>query len=217
MKTKSLLMAAATLAATVISSQAQVYSQNIVGYVNVAYAGASGYTLVANPLDDGAGNQLTNVVGNLPNKSQIITWAGSTYNGAIVKGASGWSSSVSLPPGSGFFVKNGVAASPVFTNTFAGSLVVPSGMSVTNVLAAGYNLVGSPIPFAGDATTDTNINLGASLANKSQLISWDSVGQVFNGAVVKGASGWSSAFNASVGQGFFVNNKTATNWVQVAP
>ncbi len=52
MKTKTLLIAAAALAAGVISSQAQVYSANIVGYANVVCP-ASTLVLLANPLDNG--------------------------------------------------------------------------------------------------------------------------------------------------------------------
>ena len=58
---KTLLMAAAALAAGIITSQAQpVYSQNIVGYVNQTFV--SGYVNVANPLDNGGGNSLTNII-----------------------------------------------------------------------------------------------------------------------------------------------------------
>ena len=51
MRTKTLLIAAAALAAAVTSSQAQstVYSQNIVGYINTSLA--PGYNLVANQLN----------------------------------------------------------------------------------------------------------------------------------------------------------------------
>lgn len=216
MKTKTLLIAAAALAAGVMSSQAQVYSQNIVGYANVVLV--NGYNLVANPLDDGNGNQLTNVIAsaNLANKSQVITWNGSSYNTAIGKSSVGWSASVPLNPGSGFFIKN---SGTTTTNTFVGSVVVSSGASITNSIVPGYNLVGSPIPYAGDVTTDTNINLGSILANKSQLLSFNSSSQAYNTAVGKSSVGWASSFPVTVGQGFFVKSAStsATNWVQTAP
>ncbi len=52
MRTKTLLIAAAALAAAVTSSQAQstVYSQNIVGYVNQVLPGAGVFTSVVAPL-----------------------------------------------------------------------------------------------------------------------------------------------------------------------
>lgn len=216
MKAKTLLVAAAALAAATISSQAQVYSQNIVGYVNTPLV--TGYNLVANPLDDGNGNQLTNVMAsaNLANKSQVITWNGTTYNTAIGKITGGWAANTTLPPGTGFFVKN---ASVLTTNTFVGSVVVLSGQNVTNVLGNGYTLVGSAIPFAGDLTTDTNLNISsANLANKSQAISWNPGAQTFNTAVGKITGGWAATFPLTVGQGFFIKNaSTPANWVQTAP
>jgi hypothetical protein len=182
----------------------------------VPIAGAGGYTLIANPFDDGNGNQLTNILSSaLPNKSQVITWNGTGYNTAIVKGGGIWGSSVSLPPGTGFFVKNGVASSPVVTNVFVGSVIVNISSSITNTLASGYTLAGSPIPYAADATTDTNVALGSVLANKSQLIDWNSGTQLFDTADVKGGGVWGTPFNISVGEGFFIKAQSAgSNWVQ---
>ena len=209
-------MIAATLAATVISSQAQVYSQNIVGYVNTVFVGGGGYTLVSNPLDDGNGNQLTNVItSSLANKSQILTFNGTSYNTPITKAGGAWPSSVSLNPGTGFFVKSATPSS--VTNTWAGSVLVSTGQSFTNTLPVGYSLVGSGVPYGGDATTDTNINLGASLANKSQLLAFDPVGQSFLTPVTKAGGTWGAPFNIVPGQGFFIKNNTATNWIQIAP
>lgn len=186
------------------------------GYVNVPLV--NGYNLIANPLDDGNGNQLTNILSgaNLANKSSVTTWNGTSYNTGIGKITGGWGGNVSLPPGTGFFLKNSGAAT---TNTFVGSVVVPSGSSYTNILVSGYSLVGSVIPFAGDATTDTNINLGsAALANKSSLISWNSGTQTFDTGVGKITGGWGATFPIAVGQGFFIkNSSTDANWVETAP
>ncbi len=71
MRTKTLLIAAAALAATVISSEAQVYSANVVGYVNVVLQG--GYNLEANPFDDGNGNHLTNLINPSLPASEVIS------------------------------------------------------------------------------------------------------------------------------------------------
>ena len=59
MKTKTLLIAAATLAVGVISSQAQVYSQNIVGYINAPTL-ANKFTMCANQLITGTDANKTN-------------------------------------------------------------------------------------------------------------------------------------------------------------
>jgi hypothetical protein len=214
MKTKTLLIAAAALAAGVISSQAQVYSQNIVGYVNVVLPGAAGYSLVANPLDDGNGNQLTNVLKALPNSSTVTTWNGTGYDLPYSLVAGTWSGSRPLPPGVGFFVKNGKATSPVLTNTFVGSVAVASGQSVTNTLNLGYNLVGSILPYAGDLTTDTNLNLH--VPNSSTITIWNGSGYNLPVSLVAGV--WSGPANVSVGQAYFIKEgKYATNWVQTLP
>src|SRR5665213_2280842 len=65
MRTKTLLIAAAALAAATISSQAQVYSQNIVGYINTTVPnGAHQFQFIA--------NQLQTVTANGTNKIQDV-------------------------------------------------------------------------------------------------------------------------------------------------
>ena len=207
MKAKTLLIAAAALAATVISSEAQVYSANIVGYVNVVYP-AGAYTLVSNPLDDGT-NTTTSLGASLANKSIIQVWNGSGFT--VANKASGvWSPDLSIPVGAGFFVNSKTA----ITNTFVGNVVPNTGLYTTNSLPIGnYVLVGSTIPYAGDLN-NTNFNLGPTLANKSIIQVWNGAGYT----VCNKASGvWTPNPTISVGQGVFVSSKTATNWVQYLP
>jgi len=59
MNTKTLLIAAAALAVGVISSQAQVYSQNVVGYVNQTIAPGA-YQIVGNQMVNGSDVNQTN-------------------------------------------------------------------------------------------------------------------------------------------------------------
>ena len=226
MKTKTLLIAAAALVAGVISSEAQVYSANIVGYANVVLKGQGKYTLVSNPFDDGNGNQLTNLLATLPGASQVLLWGGASfvpYNNI----AGVWQNNTSLPPGVGFFVKNGKLTGGTFpdiTNTFVGSVVVASGASVTNAVPVGYTLWGSVVPYAGDLATattsggDTNLNVGAILPAASQVLGWSVASQSYVPST-KIAGTWNSTVTANVGDGFFMRNKNgpATNWVQTLP
>jgi len=79
---KTLLIAAAALAAGVISTQAQVYSQNIVGYVNTTIAGSGALTLVANPLQNitgGVTNNATSVLSGLVGGETVLVWKGNGY------------------------------------------------------------------------------------------------------------------------------------------
>ncbi|HXI72583.1 MAG TPA: hypothetical protein VNN22_19755 [Verrucomicrobiae bacterium] len=215
MKTKTLLIAAAALTAGVISSEAQVYSQNIVGYANVVLVG--GYNLVCNPFDDGNGNHLTNVINPsiLPAKSSVTTWNTSLqgYNGAISGGAGSWNADTTLPPGSGFFIKNGTIASPTVTNTFVGTIVLPVGASGTNALVNNFTLAGSQVPYAGDLMSDTNLNLvNSGLAGKSSVTTWNPALQGYNGAVGFGSP---SPIPVTVGQGYFIKSvQGPINWVQ---
>src|SRR4051812_45499963 len=102
MRTKTLLLTAAALVAGVASSMAQsnVYSVNVVGYANVVLKGNGLYTLVANPFNDGNGNQLTNILNSaLPKQSQVLTWNGTSYNITTKVGTpAAWPTSVGLPP-----------------------------------------------------------------------------------------------------------------------
>jgi len=173
---KTLLIAAAALAAGVISSQAQVYSQNVVGYVNTVVP-SHGYNLIANQLVNGsdanktnnsintAFNGLTSDVNGV-NNTVLYLWNGSGYgiyqyfNGPdadnyfiIGPGSSnGFYDSVgnlqnlSLQQSAGSFLYN--PSSTAVTNTFVGT--VPQGTNVVQILA-GYNL------FAINEPVSTNL------------------------------------------------------------
>jgi len=218
MKIKTLAIAAATLAVGAITSQAQVYSQNVVGYVNII-SPANAFVPMANPVDlDGVDN-LTNVLKNVPNGTTVNIWNGSGYtvvSKALFGGA--WSANAAtnyLTPGVGFFLKTPSNQ----TNTFTGT-VIPN-FPGTNSLALAANVsvfIGSVVPYSGtlsnavDQGVDT-LNLGSSLPKGSTVSIWNGSGYsvaskgLFNGL-------WSTNFTLTVGQGFFVKPASATNWVQ---
>jgi len=208
MRTKTLLIAAAALAATVISSEAQtVFSANVVGYVNVVCP-AGALVLTSNPLDNGT-NTANDLLASLPNKSQIQIWNGSGFT-PVTKGATGFSPNPTLPVGTGFFVK----AVSNFINTFVGNVVpVIGGTSTNNFPLNTLVLVGSTLPVGGtfnDVGSNT-INLIATLPNKSQIQVWNGTGFT---PLTKGATGFSPNPALSVAQGFFVKSVSATNWTQ---
>ena len=214
MRTKTLLIAVAALAAGILASSAQTYSQNIVGYANVVLVG--GNNLIANPFDDGNGNQLTNLItAILPAKSTVTTWNTGLqmFNGPITGGGGTWNANTTLPPGVGFFLKNGTIASPPVTNTFVGTVIAPVGASTTNGLAALYTLAGSQIPYAGDLMSDTNLNLvNSGLAGKSSVTTWNLGLQMYNGPVTFASS---SPIPVTVAQGYLIRSvQGPTNWVQ---
>lgn len=162
----------------------------------------------------------------LPNGSQVLTWDPITSYTTYQKGGTAhvWLTTTTLPPGQGFFVRNGNpgTGAPIVTNTFVGSVIVNVGNSVTNNVAVGYTLQGSPIPYAGNVAItgqpggDTNMNFGAVVGNGSQVLTWDPVTSYTT--VQKGGTAhlWLGTATVGVGQGFFIFNKTgpATNVVE---
>jgi hypothetical protein len=229
MRTRTLLLSAAAIAAGLASSQAQsnVFSANVVGYVNVVLPGNGKFALLANPFDNGNGNQLTNILnGSLPKQSQVLTWNGVSFDTLIKVGSpAAWASSVPLVPGAGFFVRNGAPGSgaPDLTNTFVGSIVVANGASATNNLAIGFTLNGSPIPYSGNlaiggqAGGDTNMNFGLPLTKQSQILTWDLALQGYLTTLKAGSPAlWGATVTINPGDGFFINNKNgpATNVVE---
>ena len=139
---KTLLIAAAALAAGVISSQAQVYSQNIVGYVNVPVNG--GYTAVTTPLDVG-NNSVTNYfdyTSGANDGSIIATWAGTHYVQTMFDStkSTGFTDAASgtqtlpppvLAPGQGWLFNNQNASNTI---TFAGTVHVDGAGASTNIV-----------------------------------------------------------------------------------
>jgi hypothetical protein len=171
MRTKTLLLAAAAAVAGIASLQAQsnVYSVNVVGYVNVTIP--SGYSLIANPL-----NSSDNTVSNLFNAttasgaalgSTVYTWNGAGFIGNNNdEFGGGWASPAqALPPGAGFFIKNPNAA---YTNTFVGEVLTGN---LTNTPVAGYSLIASKVPQAGFVA-----DLGLSAGLGDTIYMWNGAG-----------------------------------------
>jgi hypothetical protein len=162
---KTLLIAAAALAASVISSQAQVYSQNIVGYVNAPLN--TGYALINNPLDSNLNDNITNAIniasGNYDGAS-VYVWNGHGYTiytldsgqPTLVGNASD-SAAVTGPvvaPGTSFYLDNNTGVNQ--TNTFVGTVHVDAPATGTNVvgfttnnLPTGQFFYSSALPIGG--------------------------------------------------------------------
>src|SRR5687767_1722685 len=133
MRTKSLLAAAAFIAAGVASSMAQanVYSLNIVGYVNVPVAGA--LTPMANSLRADTGGAVDRLDKVIPfaDGNNIQVWNGASWELWAMDSisATGWVNPqgadaplASLPvlgPGIGFFYGNNIGTTNV---TFVGEV-----------------------------------------------------------------------------------------------
>jgi len=207
MRTKTLLIAAAAaLAAGVISSQAQVYSQNIVGYVNVVLP--VGNTAINNPLITGT-NGAESVLTSLQSGDGLLTWNGAGYSGYTYVGPGSWVdqngnpvAAPTLNQGAGFFYQNGQGAAE--TNTFVGTVDSTNSIS----LPVGNTLVGSSIPYGGAAD---NTNFTLPLQSGDGLLTWNGAG--YNGFTYVGPGSWVdqngnpvAAPTINVGSGFFYQN-----------
>jgi hypothetical protein len=218
MRTKTLLAAAAMLAAGLASSLAQsnVYSLNVVGYVNRVIPGAGKYSMLANPLNSTSNTLGGLLTGSLPAGSQVLV-----FNPAIVDYdvytrvvfGNGWSppagATVDLSPGKGVLIHAAAAAGDV-TNTFVGEVLQGS---LSHPIGAGYTFLGNKVPESGSATA---IGLTTSTANGTTLGTMDVAVQDFS-VFTRVAFGvlWSpSVPNINVGDGFYVTSVAATNWVR---
>jgi len=206
MRTKTLLLSAAALAAGLVSSQAQsnVFSANIVGYVNVTNP-ANQFVMLANPLDNGT-NDLAGLLPTAPNGAVVYLFNGGNLQPSTkTKGA--WSPNAIVPPGTGFFLNSPFAG----TNTFVGNVAGTSNgiPTVANILT----LVGSPIPFSGtlqDAGTNTlNLNV---LPNGTVIYKYINGGLL---PATKTKGSWSTNLTINPGDGFYINSPFSTNVVQI--
>jgi len=167
MRTKTLLIAAAALAVGVISSEAQIYSQNVVGYVNTPLT--NGVTAIIAPsLDlDGTGtnNTIATVVGTngVPLNTAVYVFNGGNFetltfakSGHGTGTVTNWTLGITvtnnypLNPGEGFFI----APAGNFTNLQVGT-VLQGAITNQYVPAVGgvSALVASKIPLFGGVST----------------------------------------------------------------
>ena len=226
MRTKTLLLAVAALATGMISSEAQnVYSANVVGYVNVVVPASPGWACVANPFDlDGVDN-ITNVLANAPKGTTCDFWTGAGFPLQVKRstvGAGAWSANatnVFIPPGVGFMIQCSTGS---YTNTFVGNVLINSGATNNFALGAAYLLVGSPVPYSGTLTNGSDngtntLNLGSSLPKGTIIDGWAAgFAQIAKRSTI-GAGAWNANPTFIPGEGFFLIPPTATNWQQTLP
>jgi hypothetical protein len=172
MKFTTLLVAAAALAAGIMVSKAQVYSQNVVGYANIPTAGSGTFALTV-PFVVGVSNGGNEVwpftPGNptLPDGSELLVWNGGGFTiwFSDSGSTSGWddgnqnptNAAPLLPVGKGFFLVPAAAT----TNTFVGTVAVNVGTSnVTTLAGSATVLVAPAVPYGG-AVTNGNPVTGA--------------------------------------------------------
>jgi hypothetical protein len=178
MRTKTALLTATLVAAGVASSMAQsnVYSVNIVGYVNLTVT--PGYNLISLPIQNADPTSSINSV--LTNSSYngsyvpasagtaVFTWNGHGFNQPMYAGGDGnWYDQTGvtlqtnpLVPGQGFFLQmpstnvqigNGETPKTNLTFTLVGSVLTGTN---SYPVTAGYNFYGNFLPISGNLCTN---------------------------------------------------------------
>jgi hypothetical protein len=236
MRTKTLLIAAAALAAGVITSQAQnVYSANVVGYVNLTIK--PGYNLLTAQLVDSSASTSINVIltnsADLTDGSTFFAWNDGaqdfTEAANWVSGASGgpaWYNgdysdfaADTAARGISFFIYN-VGTSDA-TMTLVGE--VPQGTNNASVPPAN-SFLADFVPASQEIKTN-----GFPIATYSTLQTFNPVTQDYNEALngvgpADGGPDWYNGdfsavviFAPAVGQGFLYNNPNSLSdpWTRV--
>jgi hypothetical protein len=221
MRTKTLLIAAAALAAGVVTSQAQVYSQNIVGYVNATYPSGAYVQQVA-PLSTTSTNGAEDIYGaTLQAGDAVLTWSGVSFQTYTFFSPGQWlypdGSTIgvgpNLPVGTGFFYQSNNGNE---TNTFVGTVVLTNTVALPS---GAYALVGSTPPIGTSSLEDTNLNLPLQAGDavllwngtSYQTYTFFSSGQWLypDGSTIGVSPG------VTVGQGFFYqSNNGNETWTQ---
>jgi len=205
---KMLLILGAALTSSIITSQAQVYSQNVVGYVNLPIQGSGNgkYNLIANPLN-ASDNSISNLVQNPVDGTFVYFWQGSGF-GLSQFAFGSWDNNATnlIAPGSGVFVYT----SGNFTNTFSGTVLT----STTNSFNAGYSIVSSQFPATGTADS---LGLTSVLPDGAFVYKWNFANQGYD--LYQWAFGsWSGPNNSTnspvinIGEAVFIYGSAGGSW-----
>jgi len=162
MRTKSLLFTAAFCAASVGSAVAQVYSANVVGYINIT--APVGLSLIANQLDNKNGNKLGDVITKLPDGAFVHFYVGGAAGFKSISYFGGFESDAdtAFGPGSGAFLEIPAGTAEADRKiTFVGEVL--QGAASNGTVPNGLSIVSSKTPRAGKVTTDLKFPAGEAL------------------------------------------------------
>jgi hypothetical protein len=229
MRTKGLICAAALVASLASSSAQNVYSINVVGYVNYTLK-KNALNMIANPLDATMGGTATGDLNNVTNLFQVSTitgtLAGGSYITTYVPSTGNWNptsvsynaltkkwspaAGLAAKPGTGIMFYNNGASDVVVTYT---GQIVQGSYNVATLAKNALNLVGPPVPIGGDLT---NAVIGLVSAGGDYVSTYNPTTGGYNAASSYNAltKKWSPAQTINPGGGFFYYNNTgaAKTW-----
>jgi hypothetical protein len=210
MRIKTLLgLAAFAVSAATCVAQSNVYSVNIVGYVNVPLL-AGQFALVSNPLK-GPNTSITNIVlSDSAIDTTIYKWTGTGYAQSLWFGSeAGWDPVINLNLGEAFFIKSPVGT----TATFVGEVATGT---ITGTIPAGTSLQANSVPVAEPWP-------GKAVGNvDDSILTWGGTGWQTTWIYYGTTDGWlDDAGNGPegptipVGRGVaYINKGAAINWTR---
>jgi hypothetical protein len=197
--------------AGIASSFAQnVYSVNVVGYINLTQTTEFG--MIANQLDDGNGNLVTNIVTGVPNLTVVykfngVGYASLTWFASLNRWNPASDGLMTMAPGEGVFVKKPAGAAQI-NYTFVGEVLQGS---LTNPVAAGFEIYSPMVPQEGGLVAVHNYTP----ANLDIVYQWTGAGYVSK-TWFASLNRWNPAGDPiiKVGEAFFLKATAAKNWVR---
>ena len=205
MRTKALILASVLGVAMVASSVAQVYSVNAVGYINLTLK--PGFTMIANQLDNMAGNKISAVLATVPDGTVLYKFNGAGYD-IISFEIDQWNApDTTLAPGEGAFIKVPGTANVVVT--LVGD--VPQGTLTVNV-PAGFWIMSSKVPQLIDMNATGAASVGFPAADGDILYRWNGASyEIFSFEIDQ----WNGTLQIPVGEAFFYKRVgPATTWTR---
>ena len=173
MRTKALLSLAALAVGLSTSVAQNVYSLNVVGYVNVSLQ-ANQLSFLSLPLADVNGNyNITNtiVLDSSQTFANLFAWAGTAWNTAVPSWTgTAWDTPMVISNGTGFFIQSVTNS----TLTFVGQ--VPQG-AIQYSVPVGLSTLANQIPVS------TNFPGAAVGGLFDNIFTWDQVNQQWANAV----------------------------------
>jgi len=211
MRTKALLVGAIIGAASLASSMAQVYSVNIVGYINIPVK--HGWNLIANQLNNSAGNTVATLIPAPPTAISVFTFnsTGQIYS------QSDWDTdflewsnpNLQVNPGMGAFIFN---AGSEFTVTLVGEVMTGTQ---TIPLVAGWQLVSPVVPQDLNLADPVTSNYTPSSTGDS-VFTFDATQQIYRQYDYDADfQEWTPpTVPITVGQGMFILRTQAGSWTR---
>ncbi len=208
MRTKTLFLTAVLGVASIATSMAQVFSVNVVGYVN--RTNAPGFSILNNPLDT-TNNTLTSLIPAPPANTVIYKFVGNNFQIATFalddNNNLNWDNNLTLAPGDGAWIRNPTSSNLVIT--FVGEVIQGT---TTNPIPAGFSLKGSKVPQAGQL--DTVLGYPPSANDVVYLYRAGNYKVCTYALDDNNVLNWDNIPDPNVAEGFWIRTQVAKNWVR---